>query len=68
MGCRQPRSGNGNHQLELFARTGEPAATPHWNALPEETRQTLTALMTRLLVEHRRCPLAIVRPETADDA
>ncbi len=68
MRCRQPRSSSGGHQLELFARTREPAATPHWNALPEETRQTLTALMTRLLVEHRRCPPAIGRRETADDA
>jgi len=29
-------------------------ALPRWQALPEETRQTLTSFLTRLILEHAR--------------
>lgn len=37
-------------QLDLFA--GSPPPTPAWSALPDQTRQALTGLMTRLLLAH----------------
>jgi len=41
-------------QIELFA--GEPQTTigsmPAWSALPTEIKTALTALMTRLILEH----------------
>jgi hypothetical protein len=29
-----------------------PGTTPGWNTLPDQTRQALTGLMTRMLVAH----------------
>jgi hypothetical protein len=37
-------------QLDLFA--GSPPPTPAWSALPDQAQQTLTGLMTRLLLAH----------------
>jgi len=37
-------------QLDLFA--GSPPPAPAWSALPDQTRQALTGLMTRLLLAH----------------
>lgn len=41
-------------QLELFpdTRSTTAAQTPPWQSLPDDTRQTLTRLMARLMVEH----------------
>ena len=41
-------------QLELFPKTQSTAATPipSWQSLPDDTRQALTRLMARLMVEH----------------
>jgi hypothetical protein len=41
-------------QLELFPDTrSTPASqTPPWQSLPDDTRQALTRLMTRLMAEH----------------
>ncbi len=41
-------------QLELFPETPSTAATPipPWQSLPDDTRQTLTRLMARLISEH----------------
>ena len=41
-------------QLELFPETQSTAATPipPWQSLPDDTRQSLTRLMARLMVEH----------------
>lgn len=41
-------------QLELFPDTRSTSATltPPWRSLPDDTRQALTRLMTRLMVEH----------------
>lgn len=41
-------------QLELFPETQSTAAIPipPWQSLPVDTRQALTRLMARLMVEH----------------
>jgi hypothetical protein len=43
-------------QLDLFGLPGAKHPTPpfEWQQLPEETRQTVTGLMVRLLVDHQR--------------
>lgn len=40
-------------QLNLFSSppTATTVETPHWQTLPAETRQSLTALMIRLILE-----------------
>lgn len=47
---RQPKT----HQFDLFSNPhgAEPAQTPQWQALSEETRQAPTKLMVRLILEH----------------
>ena len=44
----------GPRQIELFAPVGpdEPTGTPGWADLPQGTRETLTRLMVRLILEH----------------
>ena len=46
---RQPTT----YQFDLFPspRDPETAVTPRWQTLPAETRQTLTTLMVRLLLD-----------------
>ena len=63
------RTKDANHQLDLFSpdRTVEPENPPGWTALPQETRHTLTGLMTRLFADHGRCVQAIVGQEADDD-
>lgn len=41
-------------QLELFpdSRSTIATQTPLWQSLPDNTRQTLTRLMARLMAEH----------------
>lgn len=41
-------------QLELFPETQSTATTPipPWQSLPDDTRQSLTQLMARLMVDH----------------
>jgi hypothetical protein len=42
-------------QFDLFvptSRDGAQEALPEWRMLPEETRQTLMSLLTRLILEH----------------
>ena len=43
-------------QLDLFGLPDAKHPTPpfQWQQLPEETRQTVTGLMVRLLVAHQR--------------
>lgn len=40
-------------QLDLFSSppTATTVETPHWQTLPAETRQSLTALMIRLILD-----------------
>ena len=43
-----------SYQFDLFANQAndEAAKTPRWPKLPAPTRQTLTTLMTRLILDH----------------
>ena len=43
-------------QLDLFGLPGAKHRTPEfeWQQLPEKTRETVTELMVRLLVDHQR--------------
>ena len=51
---RSDRIRTRDRQPDLFAPTPRPARgiTPSWSSLPQQTRRTLTGLVTRLLVEH----------------
>ena len=71
---RQGQRASSHHrparQLDLF-RLPDPAgfdqAGPLWGVLPEETRQLVTELMARLLLDHGRVDHRPVRTEAADD-
>ncbi|KQX24238.1 MULTISPECIES: hypothetical protein [unclassified Sphingomonas] len=41
-------------QLDLFSSSHDPgsAQPPRWQTLPKQTRQTLTSLIVRLLLDH----------------
>ena len=43
-------------QLDLFGLPGSKHPTPEfaWQQLPEKTRETVTGLMARLLIDHQR--------------
>ena len=59
-GWRKPCPGS--RQMDLF--TGPRAAVaPDWPDLPEDARQTLIGLMTRLILEHAQ---AVAAPTTAE--
>ncbi len=57
---------NKTHQFDLFAQAaGDGAATmPEWRTLPAETRQALTNLMVRLILDHASVERAPEREET----
>ena len=56
-------------QFDLFSdpHAVEAAQTPQWQALPDETRQALTKLMVRLILDHVDGDLAPEREETRHD-
>jgi hypothetical protein len=39
-------------QIDLFAGNVVTGGMPEWSALPQETRATLTSLMTRLMLDY----------------
>ena len=39
-------------QIEMFARSATTGEMPAWSGLPTETKSALTALMTRLILDH----------------
>jgi hypothetical protein len=45
---------SGTQQFDLFTTRsdGSVTQTPEWRALPQPTRQALTALLTRLICDH----------------
>ncbi len=49
-----PRRKSKTHQFDLFpTQVGAgKILTPQWQALPAETRRSVTALMVRLLLDH----------------
>ncbi|ODR93365.1 hypothetical protein [Sinorhizobium alkalisoli] len=58
------------YQFDLFSglHSGRTAAMPQWQELPEGTRQALTALMVRLLIDHANGGRASQRKEAGHDA
>ncbi|MER8575762.1 hypothetical protein NKG99_35055 [Mesorhizobium sp. M1409] len=63
---RQPTT----YQFDLFSKPhdAETAQMPPWQALPEETRLTLTKLMVRLILDHVDGERAVPRQEARHDA
>jgi len=65
---RPPTAHRNPRQFDLF---GDPpyaaAPTPQWQALPAETRHTLTKLMVRLIFGHADDDLAREREEMRHD-
>lgn len=55
-------------QLDLFScpRDSEITQSPRWDTLPAQTRQTLTSLIVRLLLDHVDDSVAELR-EVRDD-
>ena len=53
-------------QIDLFDDVA-PSPTPAWRDLPEETRDTLTGLMARLILEHAQIISLSVQTEGGDD-
>ena len=53
---RPPRHQAVVKQLDLFGLPGSKHPTPEfaWQQLPEKTRETVTGLMARLLIDHQR--------------
>jgi hypothetical protein len=54
MECRSDRTRTPARQPDLFDTPPGPAAgtMPSWEALPQQTRRTLTGMVTRLLIEY----------------
>ena len=55
-----------SRQIELFDGV-MPTQTPAWRDLPEETRDTLTGLMVRLILEHAQISSPALRTEAGHD-
>ena len=53
-------------QIDLFDGV-TPTQTPTWGDLPEETRDTLTGLMVRLILEHAQISRAAFQTEAGHD-
>ncbi|MDA9976239.1 hypothetical protein N9F34_05495 [Alphaproteobacteria bacterium] len=58
------------NQFDLFSNShdAKSAQTPPWQALPEETRQTLTKLMVQLILDHVDGEHAVQGEEARHDA
>ena len=71
---RRQRSLRHQHQsrTQQFDLFGEPDGDsaiqrPKWQTLPNETRQALTELMVRMILEHAQEPCCSQRGERRDD-
>ena len=63
---RRRQQSNRCQQSDLFD-TATPTQTPAWRDLPEETRDTLTGLMARLILEHAQITSPVLRTEAGHD-
>jgi hypothetical protein len=57
---------NRPQQIDLFDGV-TPTQTPAWRDLPEETRDTLTGLLARLILEHAQISSPALRTEAGHD-
>ena len=63
---RRLQQSDRSQQIDLFDGI-TPTQTPAWRDLPEETRATLTGLITRLILEHAQISSAALRTEAGHD-
>ncbi len=49
---RRHHEKSGQYELFGLSDKSNPLTTPEWQSLPTQTRQKITGLMARLLVEH----------------
>lgn len=63
---RQPKT----YQFDFFSipNDAEIDPTPHWQSLPAETRQSVTRLITRLILKHIDGERVVQRKGTNHDA
>ena len=63
---RRLQQSDRSKQIDLFDGV-TPMQTPAWRDLPEETRDTLTGLMVRLILEHAQIRSPALRTEAGHD-
>ena len=63
---RRLQQSDRSQQINLFDGV-TPTQTPAWWDLPEETRDTLTGLMARLILEHAQISSQALRTEAGHD-
>ncbi|HEX4829269.1 MAG TPA: hypothetical protein VFV12_13645 [Xanthobacteraceae bacterium] len=63
---RRLQQSDRSQQIDLFDRV-TPTQTPAWRDLPQETRDTLTGLMARLILEHARISSPALWTEAGHD-
>jgi hypothetical protein len=63
---RRLQQSDRSQQIDLFDAV-TPTQTPAWRDLPEETRDTLTGLMARLILEHAQNSSQALRTEAGHD-
>ena len=65
-GRRRLQQSDGSQQIDLFDGV-TPTQTPAWRDLPQETRDTLTGLMARLILEHAQISSPALRTGAGHD-
>ena len=63
---RRLQQSDRSQQIDLFDGV-TPTQTPAWRDLPQETRDTLTGLMVRLILEHAQISSPALRTEVGHD-
>ena len=63
---RRLQQSDRSQQIDLFDGV-TPTQTPAWQDLPEETRDMLTGLMARLILEHAQISSPALRTEAGHD-
>jgi hypothetical protein len=63
---RRLQQSDRSQQIDLFVGV-TPTQTPAWRDLPEETRDMLTGLMVRLILEHAQISSPALRTEAGHD-